>query len=419
MTNIIEEVRNTARKQLYKRIIWTLVIITIYILGRNISLIEVVPKEIENSSFSLLKIASSATGGNINNLTLFSLGLGPWMSAMIIWRVITMNKNWKLDKLPKKTADKIQMNLTLVIGFIQALGIVSVYDLNDSYLKIGDYKWPTMFMLCLILTAGAFFLVWLSFRNTDLGLGNSVVIIMVGMMISWPAEILNFFLVGINNLDNATLIVIWFLVGLLFILMITTIITETAEYRVPVNRIMLINKRQKSYIPIKLNPAGGMPIMYAFTLMALFQYISLALKYFFPTNNGVIWFGKNIGLDSFLGVCIYIFILYSLTIGFAFINVTPDKLAENMQKSGDYIDNVRPGKDTEIYLSKIVSRLAKIGAAYIIIFTGLPMFLGVYVENIRDFLTIPGSAFIIVGMTVMTIDQVNELLIRTKYTDIL
>lgn len=407
---------------LQKKISWTGLIIFIFLIGRNILIPGVNVKQLVNffNNQYLLQTVSGATGGDLSRMSLFALGLGPWMSALILWRVLALIRGFDFKKIPSEHAFLYKIILAIVIGFIQSIAIVNNVEISKKISVFGHTEFGSILTISLIMVIGAVFLIWLSTMNEILGIGGPTILILASMIINWPENISMYFIEnfrsGINNTAVIKTLVI--AIGILFLVLLT-VSFQRAQRKIPIRKIMINNDfYHKSYLPIQINPAGGMPLMYSMTLLVLPQYILQALNYWMPNNDMVMYLIMNTTVTHPIGVTLYIIILFVLSIGFAFININPDQISEDLQQSGDYIDNVKPGEETRSYLTKIVFRLSSIGAIYMIAVAGCPLYFGGIDQQYTQYALTAGSVVILVSLIVNINDQITALLTKNNYSSL-
>lgn len=170
------------------------------------------------------------------------------------------------------------------------------------------------------------------------------------------------------------LIIAAVLVVLLVVVIAVTLLFDRAEYQIPVTRMGITSQfLEKSYLPVKLSPSGGMPVMFAMAILSLPQYLFRYLAQAYPYNTTINWWNDNLVLSKTAGVATYIIILFLFSIAFALMNMDPEQLAEDYQKSGDYIPGIRPGKATARYLRGVITRFSIIGGLLIVVIAGLPL----------------------------------------------
>lgn len=414
--------RNTSHRinqsMLSTRITFTLIILTIFIIGRNIPLPLVDVEQSTNES-QLFETISMATGGDIANLSVFVLGIGPYMSTMILWRFITLGDFIDERKMPSRIVDRWKNILTLIIAVIQSLGILSNVHFNQQISFLNNY-WIALTVTSLFSVAGTFFLIWLGNKNALFGFGNTTIIILAGIILSWIDFIKELFYIDTTMFSEIQLQLLLFLGCWVVFIFITSTLVEMSEQRLPLHRITISGQfANDTYLPIKLNPAGGLPIMYALTVMSLPQYLFQALTLIIPDNEVLQYLILHLQMNDPLGVMIYACLIFGLGIGFAFVNISPRDLAENLQKSGDYISNISSGKPTYNYLTKKVGRMAFVGATWLAIATVIPWIIGLLEPSLSQVSTLVANVVILVSIAITIIQEIQTVYIRKQYKSIL
>ncbi|MDO4643011.1 MAG: accessory Sec system protein translocase subunit SecY2 [Cardiobacteriaceae bacterium] len=399
------------RSNVKKKILGTIFLIFVYVLGSKLTLpfVDLTKSLSQNGLINGLELTSAVMGGGLRNMNIFSLGLSPWMSSMLLWKMFTVSKKLNLDNLPTEILERRKMYLTLAISLIQGLAITLYLPLNTSIDKT-----VVILLNTLILVAGSFFLIWMADINSIMGLGSSTIIMMVGMMLYLPADLQASF-------RQLHLKMIW-VVGLFIfslILLYVAIIFERAMYKIPINKIAIHNEfKNYSYLDIKINPAGGMPIIYAMTLVSIPQYILLLVTYFFPKEKWSTHGISAIQMGKPMWFILYIGIIFLLGIGFAYINVNGDEISEKMQRNSEYIDGIYPGDETRKYINHIVKKFGILGSCYLIIFTVMPMLVILWDLRFLRISMVPGIFMIFFGMVFMIKEEVKALSLNEKYTKI-
>ena len=400
------------RSEVGNRFFWTILFVFIYVLGSKISLPFVDLSKALNVNETIargLELTSASTGGTLRGLSVFSTGLSPWMSSMILWKMFSVSKRFNLEKMSTEIIERRKMYLALALAIIQALAI-------SIYLPLQTNLDPLL-VICLntmIMVAGTFFLVWLSDLNAALGLGNSFVIIMAGMILYLPEDIM-----GILSKINIPLI--WYISGLGFVLVFvyTAVLMEYARYRIPVNKLGIHNNLQSyTFLDLKLNPAGGMPFMYAMTLVSIPQYILLLVLYLDPNASWAVQLSKKIVLGEPLWILLYILMICFLSFAFAFINVNGEEVADKMMKNSEYIDSVYPGPETRKYINGAVLRLTAFGTFYLFLFTALPFLILIWDKELLRLAMIPGIFLMFIGMISNIREEIRALQVNQRYTKI-
>ena len=397
-----------------KKFLWTLFFLFIYVLGTKLTLpfVDMSKAAAMDGTSTTLNYATALMGGNLRSMSLFSVGLSPWMSSMLIWQMFAVSKRLGLSKLPLEVQERRRMLLTLVIALIQSVALV----LNLPLQEAGGVDMTTIIVLdTLVLMAGTYFLIWLTDLNAAMGLGGSIMIVMASMVAYIPQDIWN----SIQELKISSLWLTLMLVfSLVFLYLAVTV--ERSKYRIPVNKINIHNRFKKySYLDIRLNPAGGMPIMYAMTLVSIPQYFLLIIHFLQPNNQLIEQWIEALSMGSPAWFILYLLTIFILALAFAFINISGDQIAERMQKSGEYIENVYPGGATRRYINGLVTYFALVGAFYLILISGLPMIVVLLDIRYLRLSMIPGIFMIFIGMVFSIKDEVDALTLNDRYRSLL
>lgn len=397
-----------------KKFLWTLFFLFIYVLGTKLTLpfIDMSKAAAMDGTSTTLNYATALMGGNLRSMSLFSVGLSPWMSSMLIWQMFAVSKRLGLSKLPLEVQERRRMLLTLVIALIQSVALVLNLPLQEA---AGVDMTTIMVLDTLVLMAGTYFLIWLTDLNAALGLGGSIMIVMASMIAYIPQDIWD----SIKELKISSLWLALMLVfSLVFLYLAVTV--ERSKYRIPVNKINIYNRFKKySYLDIRLNPAGGMPIMYAMTLVSIPQYFLLIIHFLQPDNQLIEQWIEALSMGSPAWFILYLLTIFILALAFAFINISGDQIAERMQKSGEYIENVYPGGATRRYINGLVTYFALVGAFYLILISGLPMMVILLDIRYLRLSMIPGIFMIFIGMVFSIKDEVEALTLNDRYRSLL
>ena len=386
----------------------TLFLIFIYVLGSRLTLpfIDLNSRDFLGGSTAYLAFSTAITGGNLRSLSIFSVGLSPWMSSMILWQMFSFSKRLNLASGSAEVQDRRKMYLTLTIALIQSLALAVNLPIKDNY--------NTLLVLLLnttLLIAGTFFLIWLSDINSVIGVGGSIVILLTSMIIYIPQDIVQ----SIQKLGIPMWIIeILGAMGIVFAYLIA--IFYRARYRIPVNKIGLHSRfKRYSYFDIMLNPAGGMPFMYVMSLINLPTYLLLLLQLFDPGNPVYQQITIQYAMGKPLWIYTYIATLFVFSIAFAFVNISGEQVADRMKKSGEYIYGIYPGEDTSKYINNLVFKFAIVGGIFNVLFAGLPMLFVLVDEQLLRVSMIPGLFMILSGMIFNIKDEIKALKLNETY----
>ena len=392
-----------------KRVLWTLFFLFIYCLGNQLVLpfVDLKNANIFGGAIGSLAFSSAMMGGNLRSMSLFSVGLSPWMSAMILWQMFSFSKKMGLKNLPIEIQDRRRMYLALGIAIVQSLAV----SLNLPIVS-GVNASLAIFMNTILLIAGTFFLVWLSDLNSLFGIGGSIVILMASMMANLPYQIMD----SIEKLGIGWDVLLPLILFSLVFLYISGVV-QRSRYRISINKINIHNRfKQYSYLDIMLNPAGGMPFMYAMSLVSIPQYVFMLIQFIHPENKWTSGAIKALTVGQPLWLVVYLVMLFVLGLAFAFVNVSGEQISERMRKSGEYIYGVYPGQETSAYINHLVLRLGFIGALYMLFMAGAPMLIILVNPDYLQLSMIPGTFLIFSGMIYNVNEEMKALKLNTSYT---
>ena len=386
----------------------TLFCIFIFIAGSRLTLpfVDMNNREFLGGTAAYLAFSTAMTGGNLRSLSLFSVGLSPWMSSMILWQMLSFSKKLNLTSGAIEIQNRRQMYLTLFIALIQALAISLNLPIQSNV--------PKMLVIVLntcLLIAGAFFLVWLSDINATVGIGGSMIILLIGMILNIPQDLIETF--------RTVPVPLFVLIGLIIMGIVFTYLVALlyrARYRIAVHKIGLHNRfKRYSYFEIMLNPAGGMPFMYVMTFLSLPTYVLLLLQTIFPRNLLFTEISSQYIMGKPLWIYMYMIILFIFSIAFAFVNMSGEQISDRMKKSGEYIYGVYPGEETSRFINRLVLRFSFIGAVFNVVMAGGPMLFVLVDEKLLRVAMIPGLFMMFGGMIFTVRDEVKALRLNETY----
>lgn len=391
-----------------KKGLFTLFLLFIYVLGSRIILpfVDLNTKDFLGGSTAYLAFSAALTGGNLRSLSIFSVGLSPWMSAMILWQMFSVSKRLGLTSTSIEIQDRRKMYLTLMIAVIQSLAVSLRLPVQSSYSAI-----LVVLMNTLLLIAGTFFLVWLSDLNASMGIGGSTVILLSSMVLNIPQDVLETF----QTVHIPTGIVV-LLVFMTIIFSYLLALMYRARYLVPVSKIGLHNRfKRYSYLEIMLNPAGGLPYMYVMSFLSVPTYLFILLGFIFPNHSGLMTLSKEFMIGKPLWVYVYISVLFLFSIIFAFVTMNGEEIADRMKKSGEYIYGIYPGADTSRFINRLVLRFSVIGGLFNVVMAGGPMLFVLFDEKLLRLAMIPGLFMMFGGMIFTIRDEVKALRLNETY----
>lgn len=408
------QIRDGRFATLTTKLLWTALFFVCFMAGRNVPIPFLHETATSPSAVSaeLLNAANVATGGNFFHPSFFSLGLGPWMGAAILWRFLFIGRIARGRKIPEDTVNRARNALMVVLAVIQAISLMSTYKIEPLAWGPFSETVNAQVVVVVVLTGGAVLVAWLAKRNEDLGLGGITMFILYQIVIT---AMRNFETVSLAKSDYAH--VLWPVVVACICVALVGIFGGNAELRLHVNKVSIDSGfTGVSYLPIKLNPAGASPLMYAVTILAIPQYVVHAAGAVIPgAATGADGFLSIWGLSTPIGFSVYLVLLFALTIFFGLFTVDPKGTAKRMEDRGEYFDHVAPGAATRRYIRSRVVLLCSMSGVFLVIFTGLPLyFIGTY-PSLQFVLQAPQTLMILLGLLWMLQEEIADTRIGRKY----
>ncbi|MFA8299436.1 MAG: preprotein translocase subunit SecY [Hyphomicrobiales bacterium] len=430
---LIETIRNINKiEDLRKRIINTLLIILIYRLGSYVVLPGVDPSmltDLQNqASDGLLGLLNTFSGGAFSNASIFALGIMPYISASIVVQLLGMAVPYfqRLQKEGESGRNKINQItrwLTVVITAFQA----SAY-LANLYTQVppgGTAPFdpaltaPSLFSFIIpsiiILVAGTMFVMWLGERITDKGIGNGIsLIIMIGIIARLPFALFGEFVSRLEEKGGGLVIFVIELAVLVCVILLTILLVQgTRKIPVQYAKRMIGNKQYggvRQYIPLKVNAAGVMPIIFAQAIM----FLPITLVGFSDTTSG--FFSGLLNYNGFSYNFLFFVLIVLFTYFYTAITVNPSQMAEEMKRNGGFIPGVKPGKKTADFIDGVMSRITLPGSIFLGIVAILPAIVG-KVGVSASFAQFYGgtSLLILVGVVLDTLQQIESHLLMRHY----
>lgn len=413
-------------KDIRNRILFTLFAFLVYRLGCAITVPDVNTTGLmaglkDNSLFAMMSLLG---GGGIEQFSIFALGVTPYITASIIIQLLSMDVIPSLTELAKsgangrKKMDQYTRYLGVVFGFVQSVSLV--YTFNNMYpgLFIGGLTTARMLYIATIFTAGTMFLVWIGDQISVKGIGNGVsMVIMAGIVGRMPQQFSAAWETFIQSGMDQGMIAFgsYILIYLLIIVFVTLI--NTAELKIPIqytsSSMTLAQNSKMNYLPLKINSASVIPVIFASSLMMA----PVQIASFFA--NGADWYTlmQNwLGLQTWYSLLLYVILIIFFTFFYANMQINPEKVAENLGKSGAYIPSVRPGKTTEKYISKALSRITVLGSVSLALIAVLPHVMPLIWPQMSTSMALGGTGMIIVvGVAIETVKQVQGLITQKSY----
>ena len=401
-----------SNKDLRKRIYFTLFVLAIFGLGTNI----MVPgaKEI-TQNLGFIDLLNLMSGGSLRTFSIFALGVMSYITASIITQLLQMDIIPYFKELKEQGAtgrqkiNRINRYLGILFAFVQGY-IYSVAFMGGET--------ATIIKTTVILTAGTSLLLWLADEITKKGIGNGVsLFIMAGIVNSLP----NTFVTAFNELVTAGTFATWlgivlFVVFILayLLILVGVVFTEIAERRIPIQhstRTVSSYAKEQSYIPLKLNSANVMPVIFASALTSIPSLIGGFIK-----NEAFTNFVNNyIVYTSLTGFIIYIILIFAFGYVYSLMELNPKEMAENLDKSRAYIPGITPGEKTRLYFKGTITRLTVVGSASLALIAAIPIVFS-KLSGLSSAVTLGGTGLlIVVGVALETYKQLESSIVSRSY----
>ena len=380
----MEESQKGEKILIYK-LIFTALILMIYILGKGVPLYMIDVSAYMHKTMDAEGLLLQTISGDVHQCSIFALGIFPYMISSITVQVISACRSSKSKaKTSPVKMNKMALKLMLLIASVQA--VVRVMDLK--FRVTGSMLLLAQVVAVIEMVAGAMVIMWLCSGNKRYGIGGQTALIFV--------NILEGAITSLQIGDLKQLVVPLLISPVVIVVMM---LMENTEMRIPLQRISIHNiYADKNYLAIKLNPIGVMPVMFSMAFFMVPQLILMILLYLFPLNTYIVWLQQNMTLNHPLGIGVYIVMLYVMTVGFSRVFVNPKDMTEQFLKSGDSLLGIHAGKDTRKYLSRVITSLGMLSATAMGIFLGGPMILQLNGYMDRQFATLLSSIMILTGI---------------------
>lgn len=410
-----KQIFRSSNKDLRVRILFTLGVLFVFALGTSITIPGM---NVITGDIGFLELFNAMSGGGLKQFSIFALGVMPYITASIIIQILQMDiipyfsELKEMGEEGRRKIAKITRYSGLAIAFIQGFFYPMMF--------LGKTGEPLMyFKIALILTAGTAFLLWLGDEITNKGIGNGVsLIIMAGIVNTLPSMFVTAFNDLIPGASNA--LIAWLSYGLFILLYIAIIVgvifVQEAERRIPIqysNRSSSSYGGQQTFLPLRLNSAGVMPVIIASVIMGIPSIIS-----YFTKSESVLNFISNyLSTSKPVGFVIYILLIIAFTFIYTFLTINPEELSKNLNKNGGYIPGIRPGSETKKYISKVLMRITFLGAIFIAIIAALPTIFTA-ITGLSSNIQLGGTSILIaVGVILETYKQLESSVASRNYNN--
>lgn len=418
-------------KKLIGMILFTALCLVIWRVGIHVKFPFANYSSLPTSNTNIFGFLDVFAGGGLTQFSILSLGISPYITSSIVVQMLQLDiipafKEWaEQGEAGKEKLNRWTRYIALFIAFVQGLALIlglkatsSVYFNNSSEFNAFTYVY-----IAIVLTAGTAFTLWLSDQMTMRGIGNGAsMLIVAGIVVSFPTmmyQLFNYF-VGPESVyrveDTNALqwqgVVLYIVMLLIFVAIIIGVVwMEGLTRKIPVtytNRpaaAKLVGKQGQD-IPIKLNSASVIPVIFASTLLSL----PTTILEFVTANGKTIseWWYTIFSYQKPIGFAIYIILIFVFAFFYSFLQIDPDKMADNLKKQNAHILGVKPGEDTAIFISKTLFKVTLLGATYLAVLASIPVIVTFIFPNLPASVQIGGtSLMIVVGVALETIKQIK------------
>ena len=408
-------------KDVRKRILITLLILFVYRLGSSIPAPGINSTVIKLSANSILGMMNLLGGGSIEQMSIFSLGVGPYITASIIIELLAMDiipalaEMAKSGKKGRQQMDRITKYLGVAMALIQGYFIVRL--LSKEYNMVVNPGFSSYAYIAVIFTAGTMFLLWLADKITTYGIGNGTsMIIFAGIVADMPNKWKVVYNTFLGESATSSLGIGGFIAycAMYLAIIILVVVMQLAERRIPIqqssSRALNKTKGDLNHIPLKINSASVVPVIFASALIQGPQIIASWVN-----TDAYQWLQKICDFTSPWFLCFYAVLIILFTFFYTNLTIDPQKMADDLGKNGQYIPGVRPGSETKNYVSKVLNRITVLGALLLTFIAILPYAVSILTELPQSAAVGGTGIILVVGIALDTIKQMKSMLTSKQY----
>ena len=414
--------------EIRRKILFTLILLIVFRIGTFIP-VPYVNAEIlaAQDQLSVFGVLNTFGGGALKNFSILAMGIMPYITASIIIQLLQMDvvpkfTEWsKQGEVGRRKLAQFTRYFTIVLGFIQAFGMSFGFNNMAGGLLIENPGVSTYLIIAIVLTAGTSFLMWLGEQITSKGVGNGIsIIIFAGIVAGIPTMVNQVIAQQFANAGDQIfirIITVLLIVVAIIAIIVGVIFFQEALRKIPIQyakRVVAGRNPvggQSTHLPLKVNAAGVIPVIFAVSFIVTPRTIAS----FFQQNDVTLWIQKIFDYTHPIGMVIYAVLIIAFTYFYAFIQVNPEKVAENLKKQGGYIPGIRPGINTEQYLTRTLYRLTFVGAIFLTVIAILPVVFS-KVAGLPQSVQIGGtSLLIVIGVALETMKQLEAQLVKRHY----
>ncbi|MFC8688978.1 preprotein translocase subunit SecY [Brevibacillus porteri] len=413
---------------LRRKILFTLMMLVVFRIGSYVPVPNVNVELFQQNTNQLLGLLNTFSGGALHNFSIFAMGIMPYITASIIMQLMSMDVVPKLTQwaregeVGRRKIATVTRYATIILGLIQSVGMTIGFN-NMAPGLLNDTSVSSYALIALTLTAGTAFMMWMGEQITEKGIGNGIsILIVAGIVAGLPNAATTIYTTMFGDPSvNVFFSIVKVLLILLVVLAIIVgvIFMQQGLRKIPVQYAKRVVGRkmyggQSTHIPLKINSAGVIPVIFAVSLVMFPS--TLAQFWVDASGQGFAnWIYQNFQVNKPLGMTLYAILILGFTYFYTFVQINPVQMADNMRKNGGYIPGIRPGKNTEVFITRTLNRLTLAGALFLMLIAILPFFFG-SIANLPQSIYIGGtSLLIVVGVCLDTMKQIESQMIKRHY----
>lgn len=419
-------VRFFTTKEVRNKIFFTLAMLVIFKIGTYIPAPGVNPEAFNHpqGSQGATELLNTFGGGALKRFSIFAMGIMPYITASIVMQLLQMDivpkfTEWaKQGEMGRRKINNVTRYFAIILAFIQSIGMAFQFN---NYLKgqlIIEKSVMSYLLIAVVLTAGTAFLIWLGDQITQFGVGNGIsLIIFAGILSTLPSSLEQFaqsVFVGQDDTSLAWLKILGLIVALI-LLTVGAIFVLEAKRKIPIQYAKKQSAQrlgsQATYLPLKVNSAGVIPVIFAMAFFLLPRTLTL----FFPKAEWAQNIADTANPSSNIGMIIYVVLIIAFAYFYAFVQVNPEKMADNLKKQGSYVPRIRPGEQTKKYITKVLYRLTFVGSIFLAAIAILPIIATKFM-GLPQSIQIGGtSLLIVIGVAIETMKTLEAQVTQKEY----
>ncbi|MFJ8088066.1 preprotein translocase subunit SecY [Lysinibacillus sp. NPDC095746] len=415
-------------RDIRNKIIFTLLMLIVFRIGTFVPVPNVDANVLKaTDEFNLVGFLNTFGGGALKNFSIFAMGIMPYITASIIVQLLQMDvvpkfAEWaKQGEVGRRKLAQFTRYFTIVLAFIQSFAMSFGFNRMYGGSLIKEEGILTYVTISIVLTAGTAFLVWLAEQITAHGVGNGIsIVIFAGITAALPNAINQIYAQQIEGAGDKlfiNLVILVLLVLVMLAVVVGVIYVQQALRKIPIQYAKRVTGRnqqtasQQTHLPLKVNAAGVIPVIFA----SAFLTTPRVLVPFFGEGAVTTFIENTFDYSKPVGMVVYIALIVAFTYFYAFVQVNPENVADNLKKQGAYIPGIRPGESTQTYLTSVLYRLTFVGAIFLTVISVMPIIL-MNIMKLPATVQIGGTSIIIVvGVALETMKQLESQLVKRHY----